>query len=240
MVFNDSTNNSGICQEIDALCDSTSTSYPLKDKTRRVNAALEQVIGWLINADGTAQFDDTNYGNLPIGTYTMVEGQSAYSFNDKFLQLMEVQIKNADGIWEIIEPIDQKEYSDVSPLYEDFKTADRPIYYDKISDDTIKLYPPPTATSVTLTSGLKICFKRTASLFAADGSDTTAGPGFASPYHIILPYMAALPYCMTYKKDRVSLYELKIKQLKDELINHYSQREKDKRKIMTFTQTPYL
>ena len=38
---------------------------------------------------------------------------------------------------------------------------------------------------------------------------------------------------MTYKKDRVNLIETKIQQLRKELINHYSKREKDKKKIMT-------
>jgi hypothetical protein len=45
--------------------------------------------------------------------------------------------------------------------------------------------------------------------------------------------MAAIPYCMTYKKDRVALYEQKIDRLKKELIGHYAQREKDTRRIAT-------
>ena len=69
-----------------------------------------------------------------------------------------------------------------------------PLYYDKVSDDTIKLYPSPTATYCTLTAGLKVHFRRTAHLFTA--SDTDAVPGFASPYHVILAYMASIP-CIT-------------------------------------------
>lgn len=231
MQFNGETNNLDICSEIDSLCDTDSTSYPTKHKTRRVNAALEQVIGWLINADGTWQFDDSNYTDLPIGTQTLVASQSAYTFNDKFLQIEEVQIKDAGGDYNIIKQIDQKEFSDDIPLDEAFETDGLPIYYDLTSEDTIKLYPAPSATDVTLVNGLKVRFKRTAHLFTVD--DTTAVPGFASPYHVILAYMAAIPYCMTYKKDRVALYEQKVAQLKDELIKHYSRREKDVRKMMT-------
>jgi hypothetical protein len=230
MVYNDTSTSLGICQEIDALCDSDTTSYPVADKTRRVNSALEQVVGWLINADGTAQFDDTNYTDFPIGTYTMVASQSKYSFNDKFLQIINVQVKDVSGNWQKITPIDQSEYNGV--LEEDFETAGMPIYYDKLSDDTLKLYPAPSATSTTLTLGLRIYFKRTSHPFVA--GDTTAEPGFASPYHIILCYMASIPFCMSYKKDRVALYEKKIMDLKKELIDHYSQREKDKRKQITF------
>ncbi len=225
--------NEGICQEIDGLCDSNTTTYSLADKTRRVNIALEQVVGWLINADGTWEWDDTNNSDLPIGTQTLVAAQKAYTFNDKFLQITEVQVKDNDGNWHIIYPISQREYSDEQPLEEDFETDGLPLYYDKVSDDTIKLYPAPSATNCTLASGLKIKFKRTAHLFAAD--DTTAVPGFASPYHVILAYMAAIPYCMTYKKDRIALYEKKVMELKKELIELYSQREKDKRKIITMS-----
>jgi hypothetical protein len=217
--------------EARSLCDADTTSYPAAALLRRINEAYEQVVGWLINADGTWQFDDTNNTDLPIGTQTLVAGQSAYTFNDKFLQLLEVQIKDDEGNFRIIQPIDQREYSDESPLEEDFETNGFPQYYDKVSDDTIKLYPAPATADCTLTNGLKIKFKRTAAIFTSDEVTTgTKVPGFASPYHYILSYMAALPYCMSYKKDRVALYEKRVGELKAELIKLYSAREKDKRK----------
>ena len=110
------------------------------------------------------------------------------------------------------------------------ETDGLPIYYDKVSDDTIKLYPGPATASCTLTSGLKVRFKRTAHLFTA--SDTTAVPGFQSPYHVILAYMAAIPYCMTYKPNRVPLYEKKVDELKKGLIKAYSLRQKDAPMVM--------
>ncbi len=228
---------SDINAEARALCDADTTSYSASDLLRRVNIALEQVVGWLITADGTWQFDDTNYTDLPIGTQTLVASQSAYTFNDKFLQLLEVQIKNKDGDWYILPTIDQKEYSDESPLEQDFETAGLPQYYDKVSDDTIKIIPAPdNGVTVTLASGLKIKFKRTASLYTTALVNTGAqAPGFAAPYHVILSYMSAIPYCATYKKDRVALYEKRVMDLKKELIELYSQREKDKRKVMSMS-----
>ena len=233
-----------INSETRSLCDADTTSYIAADLLRRVNNAYEQVVGWLLTADGTWQWDDTNYSDLPIGVQTLVASQSAYTFNDKFLQLLEVQIKDVNGIWQIIKPIDQKEYSDSDPLEEAFKTDGLPVYYDKVSDDTIKLYPAPdNGINVTLASGLKIKFKRTASIFLetvpGTPDDVAKVPGFASPYHQILSYMAAIPYCLTYKKDRVALYEKRVMDLKKELIELYSQREKDVRKIMTFSQRAF-
>jgi len=45
--------------------------------------------------------------------------------------------------------------------------------------------------------------------------------------------MAALPYCKSYKKDRVAQLQRDIEMETKELINHYGQRERDSRKVMT-------
>lgn len=233
-------NINDINEETLSLCDADTNSYPASALLRRINEAYERVIAWILEADGLWQWDDTNYSDLPVGTQNLVEGQSKYSFNDKFLEIEEVQIKDKNGDWIIIEPIDQKEYSDYEPLSEAYTDAGMPVYYDKLTDDTIELFPAPTSAEVTLASGLKIKYRRTASLFTS--AEVTAGtktPGFVSPFHYILSYMASIPYCMSYKKDRVSLYEKRVEEYKNELMKHYSRRERDKRKIMTTKQRCY-
>lgn len=230
--------------EARSLADADTTSYPAATLLRRINAAYERVVGWIINVDGTWQFDDSNYSDLPIGTQTLVAAQKAYTFNDKFLQILEVQVKDVNGNWRILKPIDQIEYSNETPLDETFKTDGLPLYYDKVSEDTIKLFPAPDAgVSVTLASGLKIKFKRTADLFleSVPGTPDNASkiPGFISTHHYILSYMAALPYCMSYKKDRVATYERIIGDfdkpmgMKKDILMAYALREKDVRNIMT-------
>lgn len=234
-------NIADINQEARDLCDANTTSYPAATLLRRINAAYERVIGWIINSDGTWQFDDSNYSDLPIGTQTLVDSQSAYTFNDKFLQILEVQIKDVNGNWKILKPLDQVDYSGETPIDEIFETTGLPIYYDKVSEDTIKLLPAPdNGISVTLTSGLKIKFKRTADLFTtAQVTTGTKVPGFISTYHYILSYMAALPYCQSYKKDRVATYERIIGDfdkpigMKKGILEAYALREKDVKNIMT-------
>lgn len=231
---------SEINSEARDLCDANSTSYPADTLLRRINEAYETVVGLLINVDGNWQFDDTNNTDLPIGTQTLIADQTAYTFNDKFLQLVRLEIKDAGGIWHILTPIDQSEFSNVTPLEIAFPNSGMPEFYDKVSDDTFKLYPAPSATYCTLTSGLRITFKRTASVFtSAEVATGTKLPGFISTYHYILAYMAAIPYCMKYKKDRVGLYEKRVDELKKGLIEAYGVREKDKRKIMTMAKRAY-
>ena len=222
------------------LCDADTNSYTAATLLRRINEAYERVIGWILEADGLWQWDDTNYSDLPVGTQTLVNSQGVYSFNDKFLEIEEVQVKNVDGDWVIIRPIDQKEFSDYSPLSQAFETDGMPAYYDKVTDDTIELFPAPdNGVSVTLASGLKIKYRRTASIFV----ETTPGtpddadkvPGFISSAHYVLAYMAAIPYCMKYKKDRVALYEKRVAEYREAIEKHYTRREQDKRKIMTMS-----
>ena len=109
-----------------------------------------------------------------------------------------------------------------------------PIYYDK-QGSSILLYPAPdNGASVTLAAGLKVYFQRTASIFtSAEVTTGTKVPGFASPYHMILAYMAALPYAISYKKDRVPVILNEIRRLEEDLTDHYSRREKDRRKVIT-------
>ena len=231
-----------INSEARALCDADSTSYTAADLLRRVNHAYEQVVGFIIGIDGRWQFDDTNYSDFPSGTYTLVNSQGKYSFNDKFLQLEEVQILSAGGKYEIITPIDQKQLQDYQPLSETYSADGKPIYYDKVADDTIELFPAPdNGVSVTLAAGLKIKFKRTADLYtSAQVTTGTKVPGFASPFHVILAWMAARPYCAQYKKDLVPWLNTMIGDLtpqpsgmKKAILDHYGRRNKDERSVFT-------
>jgi len=246
MQFNPSSGSQGIINEIDFLCDSNSTSYPLADKTRRVNAAYEELISLIINADGTYQFDDTNLTDEPVGTFTLVEGQENYSFTTEYLQIEAIEILDtgSPATFIRIKPLDHSEIpNNMSPeqyfgLESDGSPSTGfPQYYD-IVGDTIRLYPAPTSTSVTLASGGQIWFKRTADLFTT--ADTSQEPGLPSTHHILLAYMAALPYNSVYHPRRTPWLERKIESMKDSLLKHYAFREKGKRKVMRMKKINYI
>ena len=234
--FYDDTNKQGVCQKIDFLCDSDDTQFPRVQKTREANNNLESVIAEIINADGTWQFDDTNYTDLPRGTGTLIEGQPDYSFASEYLQIEEIGILNQAGTkYEKILPIDHLDLGDLS-LDEYFGTDSsgnpakgKPEYYDKVGD-TVFLYPAPAAASITLAAGLRIWFKRTASTFTVASGTTadTKEPGFAIE-HDILAYMTSIPFCMKYKKDRVVMYQNEVTKKLDKIVKHYARREKDKK-----------
>lgn len=219
---------SGIVDEILSLTDADLDSYPIEDITRRANIAVETLAAIAINADGLWQFDDTNYTTRPIGTTDMVEGQGSYSFSKEFIEIEDVKMLQLDGkTWIILKPIDQSQRS--TPL-ENYSQPGQPIWYDK-EGGNITLYPPPTAAAVTLAQGLKVHFKRTAVKFTV--ADTIAQPGFASPYHILVAQMAALPYNKTYKADRVPQLAQDIQLGQQQFVKFYASRERDRRKKIT-------
>lgn len=228
---------SDLNSEVRSLCDADSTSYTAADLLRRVNSALETLVGKIINADGHWQYDDTNYTDLPVGTGSLTSGQSSYSFSSEYLDILEVMILTTGGIYQRITPFDPSEMNQSWDEWVGSATGTPPNgfpqYYDKLGD-SLRFDRSPTATHVTLTNGLKVRFKRTADLFtSAQVTTGTKVPGIASPYHQLIAYMAALPYCMSYKKDRVALYEKKVDEMTKDMIDFYARREKDDRPVMT-------
>ena len=231
--------------EARSLSDTDTTSYTAADLLRRINTAYETVIAWIITADGTWQFDDTNYTTNPVGTGTLVEGQQDYAFASEYLDIEAVEVL-VSGQYIRLKPIDHQELGGLSPNeYFGIQSGGDPVkglpvYYDK-NGDTIRLYPAPAAASMTLASGIQVWFKRTADLYtSAQVTTGTKEPGFASPFHVILAYMAAIPYCVTYHPNRVNGLELQVEKMKRDLIKFYGHRESDKRKVMTMKEESYI
>ena len=225
---------SDIESEARDLVDADSTSYPAAAVLRRGNNALENLVAIIINADGTWQFDDTNHGDEPVGTGLLVEAQESYTFAARYLQIEAIEILPKDSTrYRRIRPIDHANIPSGLSVDEYFSATGFPEFYDKVGD-TIRLYPAPVADSVTLIKGLKVWFKRTIDLTtSAEQTTGTKIVGIATPFHELISQMIALPYAMSYKKDRVAGLRGLIADGKKELVKHYSYREKDARDIMT-------
>lgn len=224
--------------EIRTLTDTDSTSLTDAVLLRRVNAAYEEVVGKLIAINQSWAFGDTNYTALPTGLQNIVNSQAEYQFNSGYLDVLRVEVKDINGYWHPLEPI---HLNDIPVGQADWHSVDGiPTYYEK-REDFLILYPAPDTTKVTATSGLKVFFQRTADVFtSAQVSTGTKVPGFASPFHILLAYKAALPYCLSYKKDRVPMVQAEVMRLEKELINFYSGRARDERHVMTMARRPFI
>ena len=241
-----------LIHEIWDLCDTDITGLPLRRVLRSINSSIETLVGKIINADGHWQYDDTNYTDLPVGTGNLVSGQSSYSFSSEYLDILEVMILTTGGIYQRITPFDPSEMNQSWDEWVGSATGTIPNgfpqYYDKVGD-SIRFDRSPTATHATLTAGLKVRFKRTAKLYTMSNSTTitsgeeTVEPGIASPYHQLIAYMSSIPFCISYKKDRVEGYKREIGSddrrspyyggMMLDMVNFYARREKDDRPVMT-------
>lgn len=181
IVFSDTTTNLGIVQQVRDMMRVDSTQWATSKIVNSCNNWLDTVAGYAIGADKRFQWDDTNHTKLPIGTTNLVANQAEYSFltdeqGNNIITLTRLDIKDANGNWTKLIPIDQAQ---IDTALDDFEsTAGIPLYYDKTADNVVKLYPKP-ATSVT--AGLKFYFQRTPSYFSA--SDTTKTPGVSPLLH---------------------------------------------------------
>ena len=235
MIFYNATTRQAICSEIDRLCDSDDTAYPRLDKTARVNQGLEELVAEAISADGVWEWDDTNQTDLPVGTGTLQEAQESYSFASEYLKIKRIKIKDVNGNWQPLKQLDQQDLENSGVAIEEYFSATGiPEYYDVLGD-SIRLYPAPTATSVTLTNGIKVEFVRTALLFTAVSTTATDStePGLPSPFHVLLAFYASIPYCMTYKKDRVALFQKKWDEGVKKIKQFYSKRNPDRRDVFS-------
>ena len=247
-IYNTTLPHKSLIHEVWDLCDANVKSYPLEKVIRRVNASMETLVAKILTADGTWQFDDTNYTDLPVGTGTLVSGQASYSFASNYLEILEVMVLDTNGIYQRIEPFDP---SELGKSFDEWVSSASgtvpngiPLYYDKVGD-TIQFDAAPTAAFATLASGLKVRFKRTIKLYTMSDSTTitsgeeTVEPGIASPYHVTIAKMSALPFCKSYKKDRVAQLDFDIREEVADMIGFYSRREKDVRHQATSHQISF-
>ena len=209
------------------LTDSDTTSFPTATRLIYANAAQSEAAGDIIGADGTWNYDDTNYTDLPIGKATIVDGQQDYSFDDEMLFIEGISVLDSDGNYQKLKPFDKNEL-DVDPD-EYMESNGMPTHYDK-QGRSVFLYPAPAAANVTTADGLKVFFRRKTKDITSFGA---ISPGFVHTEHMMMPYKIALPYCISYKKDRVAIMEQKIQEHRERLIAHYSRRTKDERSGMT-------
>lgn len=200
--FNDTTNELGIVQEMDTICNSNSTNHPLKVKARRVNAALDAYIALALKYDNFWQIDDKNFTDLPISTFNIVAGQRDYKItvdedSNEILKVHKVFIKDgANGDFKELKYVDESDpeaknlllnnSSQPQGIPDKYNWFANSVFFDSI----------PNYNS---TGGGKIIYQRTSSYFVS--TDTTKVPGIPGVHHLYIARKAALPYLVEKQMD---------------------------------------
>lgn len=224
-VFSDTTNKTGIVQQTGDITNLDTVQWSPNKIANSCNNWMDKIAGFAIGEDKKFNWDDTNHTKLPIGTTSLIQNQAEYSFlvdeqGNKIITLLRIDLLGADGIWKKLTPIDEADIPVALDEYE--KTAGTPLYYDKIADNVIKLYPKP-ATAIT--NGLKFYFQRTPSYFVF--SDTTKEPGVSPLLH--RGFVIASAYDAALSKGLPNLQALSVELQKEEqkMITYFSGRNND-------------
>jgi hypothetical protein len=232
IVFSDTSTNTGILQQIRKMMRVDSTQWPTANVVASVNNWLDTVAGYAIGADRRFQWDDTNHSKLPIGTTNVVANQSDYSFltdeqNNSILNLTRIDILGTNGLYTRLIPIDEAQIGIALDEFE--KTAGNPVYYDKIADNIVRLYPKP-ATNVT--SGLKFYFQRTPSYFVA--ADTTKSPGVPPLLHRGFVISGAYDGALTLGLPNLQPLSLELQKEEQKMKDYFMGRNTDENKTMGY------
>jgi hypothetical protein len=226
MEINNSSNKLGIYQEVDDICGTNLTSYPIESKTRRANSALSDFVGVALGSDDRWQFDDTNYTDFPIGVTNLRDGQNDYSFETQMLKVLKVELLDPEGNLTELKPIDRNDVG--TPLSEIFTEEGTPLYYDKFANSAI-LYPTPSYNS---TGGLKVYYQRDGSYFAS--TDTTKAPGIPSIFHKYIALKVALPFLRDKGKENYVSVRNEVQVYEEITIpEFYAKRNKDERPTLS-------
>lgn len=207
--------------DINFLCGSTSATYLNSDKVRNANVAYNDVARLIWESDGTWAFDDKNNTDTPIAYRTIANASGNYLIPTTALRIKNVEVKNANGDWFVMKPITLDEIQ-VSP--EEFLSGTgMPLYY-MLEGNEIRLFPTPGTGYTTMSSGMSVRLSRAVTDMAVSATSTV--PGFATPFHRILSYAAAIDFVQDARQRE--FLAMQKDRLEKGLTRFYSKRNEDK------------
>lgn len=197
--------------------------------TRLINRAYDKTQLEILKVDGRQQFHDRGLTNLPIDTADLVANQADYQLSITHLKMLGVEVKDTNGDWYALSPIDQQDIRRKGHAYTEFmETAGRPMYYDLIGG-SVYLFPKPAADQVatgTASQSLKVFYQDEVDYFTVD--DTTKTPGIPTPLHYVIPLFACQQYAKSNQMaEKARELDAEIQIAKEEIRQFFSKRNVD-------------
>lgn len=226
MQYSDTTNYTGIIQEEERLvglgyAGISGVTANLKEFTSLNNIFNSEIWHLIFTSNGNWQYDDSNKTDLPSATTDLVSGTAKYALPTEALTVKRIEVKDQNGEWTRLTPMSLEEVGTIGEYLTD---AGVPRFY-RLIGNTVEVYPTPNYNS---TGGFKPFFDRSNADFAT--TDTTKTPGFAAPYHRLLPIKTALAWLKVHTPQSAQIPLLLQDEAKceKELKEFYGKRFKDK------------
>lgn len=228
MKFNDSSDKANSLYH-DALfwTGAKSTTLDIDDFTRSANFALDAVVRKIFKADGRFQYDDANYGDLPIATTTLESGADHVPLADEHLKVTRVRIKDKQGNWKTLTPVDRRDMTD-----DQLSATGEPESYDKLGNNIFLLPIPDYGAD----GGVELQLQRGSNYFTT--ADTTKKPGIPSIFHRYISLYPARDHVLAKTiPNKLQAIDAEIQRLDADLIEFFAFRDRDERPRMTVRRT---
>ena len=228
MQFSDTTNRLGLIQQLEDRTNTqsvTTSSFPLKTKTREINQALANFFVLAQMYSGNWKVDDTNNSGKPEHTINLSSGTGEYTFttdsaSKEILAIDRVDCEDANGNTIRLKQLNRALIDDTG--VEGFmNVAGTPEFYD-IVGKTIRLYPKPNYTR---SSALKLFTERAGTYFA--DTDTTQTAGIPRAFHEYLVLRPAYYFCATKGLPQAKFLQVELAKMEEAIKEFYQSRAKD-------------
>jgi hypothetical protein len=228
MQFSNAADRTGVIELLEDLTNTqsaTSSSYPLKSKTRDINNAYANYNMIAQSVSGDWLSDDTNHDDYPIATTPLQAGVQNYSFiydedGNQILDFYRAEAEDSAGNSFELVPIDSRDIHESLTSF--MSTPGIPRYYDKTANG-IFLYPAP---SYARNAGLKIYYSRTPSYFLP--TDTNKKPGIPDMFHEYLAIRPAYFYALSKGLPTAKNYAVEMANIEERIKDYYASRSQDR------------
>lgn len=234
MQFNPSA-TSGILYMTRFYAKANSSDLTTQDVTNLANIALDELYPVASESDQSIQFDDPAYADDPYETFNFTSGTARVSLSTDgnsaaILGIRKVAVYTGSA-WKIIPQGSLDDYG-ATEFIEGNGENGVPTQYFLFGTDMV-LDPTPNYSSTA-----RVFYRRAMKYFTS--SDTTAAPGFALPFHELVPMIAAHRWCMREGKTTTAR-ELKqqIDEKKAEMMLFYSRQNEGPKRITGSYSSPY-
>lgn len=221
ITFNGTDKSNSLIADIDFLLfgdgETFNTDYSLVDRTRNINISEDEAIVELYKADPNHKWDDSNNSDLPIATTDLVANQDHYPLLDSALVLHRVRIKDSNGEYVTLDPVNRRELTD-----DELEATGSPEKYYKVGG---AIFPVPIP-DYGATDGVELEFQRGSNHFAT--TDTSRTPGFNPQFHQFLSINAALRYALSNgMKNKTTYLKGEKESILTKMREHYQLRAMD-------------
>ena len=218
----------GLIQRNTNTQNTTTSSYPIADKTVDVNNALNKYMLLAISAEGKWQIDDSNQTDYPVVFGDVVASQQDYSFTtdatgNQILDIYKVRIKDSAGNWHTLK---QRDITDQDDSFLNNTSTGTPTTYD-LTANGIFLNDIPNYSS---TDGLEIYVSRTPTYFTVN--DTTKKAGIPWTHHEYLAIRPSYYYCLQKGLPQATALGQEMLRMEEVIMAGISNRNKDSRPVM--------